>query len=125
MKRPTDFSTRSAVRAISRRKFLTETAGAAAVTFSSRSALASAFGQGSTSAEQPRALALRVDAAHSVNAFDPDKSLCSSMDILSREGIEKVYTPEIVKVCLSAGYGAISYRLHTPETIDYWHWNPE
>lgn len=45
------------------------------------------------------------------------------MDILSREWIEQVYTPEIVKVCLSGGYGAISYRLHTPETIDYWHWN--
>ena len=47
------------------------------------------------------------------------------MDIQSRESINKIYTPESVKVCLSAGWGPISYRLHTPETIDYWHWNPK
>jgi hypothetical protein len=46
------------------------------------------------------------------------------MDIQSRESINKIYTPESIKVCLSAGWGPISYRLHTPETIDYWHWNP-
>jgi hypothetical protein len=47
------------------------------------------------------------------------------MDIQSRESINKIYTPENVKVCLSAGWGPISYRLHTPETVDYWHWNPK
>ncbi len=123
MKRPPESFKPSALRPISRRKFLTETAGAAALTVSSRSAVTSVFGQTSASAERSPAATLRVNAAQSVSTFDPDKSLCSSMDILSREGIEKVYTPEIVKVCLSAGYGAISYRLHTPETIDYWHWN--
>ncbi len=46
------------------------------------------------------------------------------MDIQSREAIDRIYTPETVKLCLSAGWGPISYRLHTPETIDYWHWNP-
>lgn len=125
MKRPKDATRFPAIRPISRRKFLGETAGAAALTLSSRSAVASMLGQSSTPVAQSPDVTLRVNAAHAVNAFDPDKSLCSSMDILSREGIEKVYTPEIVKVCLSAGYGAISYRLHTPETIDYWHWNPD
>lgn len=47
------------------------------------------------------------------------------MDIQSREAIDSIYTPETVKLCLSAGWGPISYRLHTPETIDYWHWNPK
>ncbi|HEY6273190.1 MAG TPA: discoidin domain-containing protein [Terriglobales bacterium] len=46
------------------------------------------------------------------------------MDIQSRESINKIYTPESIKVFLSTGWGPISYRLHTPETIDYWHWNP-
>lgn len=46
------------------------------------------------------------------------------MDIQSRESINRIYTPETVKLCLSAGWGPISYRLHTPESIDYWHWNP-
>ena len=47
------------------------------------------------------------------------------MDIQSRESINRIYTPETVKLCLSAGWGPISYRLHTPESIDYWHWNPK
>lgn len=125
MKRPQESLNPSISRPVSRRKFLSETAGVAAWTLSSRSAMASVINQSSEPAEQSRVVTLRVDAARSVNAFDPDGSLCSSMDVLSRDGIEKIYTPEIVKICLSAGYGAISYRLHTPETIDYWHWNPE
>jgi len=67
----------------------------------------------------------RVHAAQIVNSFDPDQSLATSMDIQSRESINRIYTPENVKLCLSAGWGPISYRLHTPETVDYWHWNPK
>ncbi len=47
------------------------------------------------------------------------------MDIQSRDSVNRIYTPETVKLCLSAGWGPISYRLHTPESIDYWHWNPK
>jgi hypothetical protein len=70
---------------------------------------------------------LRVHAASNqvLNSFDPDKSLATSMDIQSRESVKGIYTPETVKLCLSAGWGPISYRLHTPESIDYWHWNPK
>jgi len=40
----------------------------------------------------------RVHAAQIVNSFDPDKALATSMDIQSRESINKIYTLETVKV---------------------------
>jgi hypothetical protein len=83
-----------------------------------------ALDQSATSSSLAPALA-RVRAEQIVNSFDPDQALATSMDIQSRESINKIYTPESVKACLSAGWGPISYRLHTPETIDYWHWNPK
>ena len=41
---------------------------------------------------------VRVDIAlgHAINSFDPDSALGSSIDVLSRTGIDKVYTPHIV-----------------------------
>ncbi len=107
--------------ATSRRTFLGVTVGAAASTMVRP--LANAV---LPSDQDPTAHAVaRVHAAQVVNSFDPDQALVTSMDIQSRESINKIYTPENVKVCLSAGWGPISYRLHTPETIDYWHWNPK
>ena len=111
----------------SRRRFLGVSVGAAASAMVPHIADAVVRpGQDSTSASESSAV-LRVHAAPTqiVNSFDPDEAFATSMDIQSRESINKIYTPETVKVCLSAGWGPISYRLHTPETIDYWHWNPK
>jgi hypothetical protein len=58
-----------------------------------------------------------------VNSFDPDKSLGSSMDELSIEVIQKIYTPEMVRQWLAAGWGPITYRNHTELAIEAWHWN--
>ena len=113
--------------ATSRRTFLGVTVGVAASTMVPHLAEAVVLpGQNSTSSPGTVAV-IRVQAAPSqvVNSFDPDEALATSMDIQSRESINKIYTPENIKVCLSAGWGPISYRLHTPETIDYWHWNPK
>jgi len=51
---------------------------------------------------------VRVDATpnHAINSFDPDSSLGSSLDVLSRIGIDRVYTPHIIQESLSAGWGA-------------------
>ncbi|MGH9466687.1 MAG: discoidin domain-containing protein [Terriglobales bacterium] len=57
-------------------------------------------------------------------ALDPDYTMATSVDILSHDDIQRLYTPGVIKICLSAGWGPISYRLHTPETVEYWHWNP-
>src|SRR6516165_729870 len=112
--------------ATSRRTFLGVTVGAAALTMVRSPA--DAFVLSDQNATPPPAapalVRVRAAPAEVINSFDPDQALATSMDIQSRESINRIYTPENVKVCLSAGWGPISYRLHTPETIDYWHWNP-
>jgi hypothetical protein len=113
--------------ATSRRTFLGTTMGAAALTMVRP--LADAVvpsAQNGPAAPVAASTVVHVHAAPDevVNSFDPDEALATSMDIQSRESINKIYTRETVNVCLSAGWGPISYRLHTPETIDYWHWNP-
>jgi len=111
----------------SRRRFLGLSVGAAASTMVPRLADAVVLpDQNATSpAAAPAVARVRAAPTQVVNSFDPDEALATSMDIQSRESITKIYTPESVKECLSAGWGPISYRLHTPETIDYWHWNPK
>jgi hypothetical protein len=68
---------------------------------------------------------IRVDttAARAIK-FDPDQALGSSMDILPTNQMDKVYSEEILKESLSAGWGPITYRQNTELTIAAWHWNP-
>jgi hypothetical protein len=73
----------------------------------SSSSVVAALGQSAG----PAAL-LNVDASKAANSFDPDKSLGSSMDDLSIEVIQKIYTPEMVRQWLAAGWGPITYRNH-------------
>ena len=67
---------------------------------------------------------VRVDATpgHEINSFDPDSALGSSIDVLSRRGIDEVYTPHIVQESLSAGWGPITYRNNTELRMAAWHW---
>ena len=67
---------------------------------------------------------VRVDATpgHAINAFDPDSALGSSIDVLSRTDINKVYTPHIIQEALSAGWGPITYRVNTELRMAAWHW---
>jgi hypothetical protein len=68
---------------------------------------------------------IRVDttAEHAI-AFDPDKAMGSSMDILPAKELDIVYSGPVLKESLSAGWGPITYRQNTELTIDAWHWNP-
>src|SRR5438874_11120446 len=59
---------------------------------------------------------------HSINSFDPDSALGSSIDVLSRMGIDKVFTPHIIQESLSAGWGPITYRNNTELRMAAWHW---
>jgi len=67
---------------------------------------------------------VRVDItpSHGINAFDPDSSLGSSIDVLSRIDINRVYTPHIIQEALSAGWGPITYRNNTELRMAAWHW---
>ena len=109
-------------RGISRRRFLGNAAGAAALSMASSRSVVAALGQSAGPAASHAAL-LRVDTSKPVNSFDPDKSLGSSMDDLSIEVIQKIYTPEMVRQWLAAGWGPITYRNHTELAIEAWHWN--
>ena len=57
-------------------------------------------------------------------AFDPDKAMGTTLDILPATDLDKVFSEPIVKAGLSAGWGPISYRQNTELTYDVWHWNP-
>jgi hypothetical protein len=67
---------------------------------------------------------VHVDATpgHAINSFDPDSSLGSSIDVLSRLDIDRVYTPHIIQESLSAGWGPITYRNNTELRMAAWHW---
>jgi hypothetical protein len=68
---------------------------------------------------------VHIDATpgHAINSFDPDQALGSSIDVLSRDGIDKVYTPHIIQESLSAGWGPITYRNNSELRMAAWHWN--
>jgi hypothetical protein len=88
-------------------------------------AIASSFFAGGARAQVGEPVAtVRVDAApgHALNSFDPDSALGSSIDVLSRTGIDKVYSPHIIQESLSAGWGPISYRNNTELRMAAWHW---
>ncbi len=72
----------------------------------------------------PQAATIQVNTNQLKNAFDPDQALGTSMDILPPGVVDKIYTPEMVKQCLSAGWGPITYRQNTELQIAAWHWNP-
>lgn len=99
----------------SRRRFLNTATGAAAFAAVPSPLLSASAGQPAN---------VRVNAGAAPILFDPDKALGSSMDILSHDVVEKIYTPEMVKQCLSAGWGPITYRQNTELSIGAWHWNP-
>ena len=67
---------------------------------------------------------VRVDVTpgHAINTFDPDSALGSSIDVLSRTDINRVYTPHIIQEALSAGWGPITYRNNTELRMAAWHW---
>jgi hypothetical protein len=63
-----------------------------------------------------------ITPGHAINSFDPDSALGSSIDVLSRSGIDKVYSPHIIQESLSAGWGPITYRNNTELRMAAWHW---
>jgi F5/8 type C domain len=57
-------------------------------------------------------------------AFDPDKAMGTSMDILPSREFDKIYSEPVIKEGLSAGWGPMTYRQNTELTYSAWHWNP-
>ncbi|MBZ5561729.1 MAG: discoidin domain-containing protein [Acidobacteriia bacterium] len=112
---------------VSRRKFLAKAAGAAAALTINpqRGRAAPACGDVLDSADSSRVATVRVDArrGHATNSFRPHEALGSSIDILTYGSVDKLYTEPVIKKCLSAGWGPITYRQNTELQIAAWHWN--
>ena len=75
-----------------------------------------------TGLAKPAVVQVDVNPKQVLNTFDPDRSLGSSIDVLSRSGIDHVYTPHILEESLSAGWGPITYRNNTELRMAAWHW---
>jgi len=86
------------------------------------SGTASAQSQTDVAAAQPTTVRVDATPGHAINSFDPDSALGSSIDVLSRAGIDKVFTPHILQESLSAGWGPITYRNNTELRMAAWHW---
>jgi hypothetical protein len=67
---------------------------------------------------------IRVDTGQVLNKFRPLTALGAGIDRLSTDAIDKLYQPSFLKQVLTAGWGAVSYRLNTELHIEAWHWNP-
>ena len=80
------------------------------------------FSRPAQQGQQPVIVHVDVSPAHELNAFDPDAALGSSIDVLSRLDIDKVYSPHILQESLSAGWGPLSYRNNTELRMAAWHW---
>ncbi len=108
---------------ISRREFLGAASAVATLSFVPiplRSAAAATESGDAAS----RISTIRISTSAAPIIFNPDQALGSSMDILSHDVVEKIYTEPMVKQCLSAGWGPITYRQNTELSIAAWHWNP-
>jgi F5/8 type C domain-containing protein len=81
-----------------------------------------AFVQSPTQAVRAATVRVDVTPGHAINSFDPDSALGSSIDVLSRTDINRVYTPHIIQEALSAGWGPITYRNNTELRMAAWHW---
>src|SRR5205823_3912943 len=112
---------RAATPRVSRRKFLRQAAMVPMALVAARHPLTDTLVAHSGDST---AATIRIDTARVRNAFDPDQAMGTSMDILPPRIVDKIYTPEMVKQCLSAGWGPITYRQNTELQIAAWHWNP-
>lgn len=132
---PSRQAARRSIAPISRRSFLGRTSLGGAASVVTLAASTNAWTQSTTQstaqssgaaaeASGPSVTTLHVQSSRAVNRFEPNRSLGSSMDDLTPQLIREVYTPEDVKLCLSTGWGPITYRNHTELSRQAWHWNP-
>jgi len=54
------------------------------------------FAQLNQTAQPASAGLVRVDTTHVINSFDPDSALGSSLDVMSRLDINRVFTPHVI-----------------------------
>jgi len=68
---------------------------------------------------------IEVAPGRAVGSFRPLRALGAAVDRLETGSGEALYSPAMLKDVLSAGWGAVSYRLNTELHVEAWHWNPK
>lgn len=107
-----------------RRQFLVSLGAAAGGAAMPRQAAGAPAAIPPETGKTPAGGSITVDLGRPLARFEPDQALGSSMDILPYGVVNKIYTPQVIAQCLSAGWGPISYRQNTELQIAAWHWNP-
>ncbi|MGC1171221.1 MAG: discoidin domain-containing protein, partial [Candidatus Acidiferrales bacterium] len=76
-------------------------------------------------ASSPQVTTVLVDATpgRETNSFVAGRAFGSSIDVLPEGDVDKVYTDQILKESLSAGWGPITYRNNSELRMAAWHWN--
>jgi F5/8 type C domain len=66
-----------------------------------------------------------VDPTHALNTIRPNEALGAGIDRLPYGATDKLFTPDVLKQVLDAGWQPVSYRQNTELHIEAWHWNPD
>jgi hypothetical protein len=84
-------------------------------------------GNRSTKVSQTSTVAnINIDATPGVaiNSFSPLEALGADVDSQPARAIQQIYNQKNIAEMLSAGHGALAYRISTELAVQYWHWNP-
>jgi hypothetical protein len=65
-----------------------------------------------------------IDTRRTILQFSPLRAIGAGLDAQDVDAVATIYSPETVADMLSAGLGAVTYRLYTELGIQDWHWNP-
>jgi hypothetical protein len=74
---------------------------------------------------QAQQVTVDITPGHSTNSFSPLRSLGAGIDRDPLNSVQILYGKTDVEEMLTAGWGPISYRLNTEQSIQAWHWNPQ
>ena len=74
--------------------------------------------------EKPLTVSAVVSADHPVNQCVPTQALGAGIDGHEKGECARMFTDNNIKQMLSAGLGALTYRLRTELAGEVWHWNP-
>ncbi len=121
---------------ISRRRFLVNIGAAttAGYAVTPRGALARQAPEMGAHASEVATVRIEAGAGRSTNTIRPNRALGTSIDILrattSQGGqccphgtVDQLYVEPVIKECLSAGWGSMTYRQNTELQMAAWHWN--
>jgi hypothetical protein len=119
---------------ISRRQFLVDAGAAAAYAVTSRPGRAGEVTDRGVVASRVDIVRVEAGPGQFTNSFIPHRALGNSIDILHSSAsqsstccphgsVDELYDETTIKKCLSAGWGAMTYRQNTELQMAAWHWN--